>query len=272
MNAFGELLLALIQAQYGDIDAGGEALIATTGMSEEEIAGIIQGDFIVEDVNLLESIINAFPDADAQDIEVIAEVASQVEMADSEGLEEAFEDEIEDGQEVDVAALAGEGEVGTSAATPSPTAAPAAAGAGAGGFGRNTKTAKFDSRLNRIETALGNFALETELSDRLTQLDSKATELVNEGVLPPAYKQLLVGNFSTSKELVANFSAAAQQNNVTLNEMLFAAEYALGLMSEAAPVVEFQDYSVSDEQVAIAKFSQSLDAAVEEDLTAIFQY
>jgi hypothetical protein len=271
MNAFGELLIALINAQYGDIDAGGEAIQAATGLSEDELVGLIEGDLIVEDVSLLEAIISAFPDADAQDIEVIADVASQVEAVDAQGLQDDME--ALEGDVVDVTALAGEGAPGTPAAQPSPVAAPAGAGAGAGGFSRrNSNAAQFDSRLANMEAAFSNLALSSELSDRLVNLNNQADHLVNQGVLPPAYKQLLIGNFSSSTQLVANFTATAHKNGVTLDEMLFAAEYALGLMSEAAPVVEFKDYSVSDEQVAMANFSASLDAAAAGDLDAIFNY
>jgi hypothetical protein len=91
-----------------------------------------------------------------------------------------------------------------------------------------------------------------------------------EGYLPPAYRRMLIGDFSSKEERVARFGQMARENGVDLSTMLFAAEYALGILGEGAKYVEFSDHSVSEEMLNVAQFSAGMDAVVAQDYDAIF--
>jgi sulfur carrier protein ThiS len=267
-NAFGELLLDLIEAQYGAIDNGIMALMQTTGLSEEEVVAIINGDVVIEDQNLLSTIIQAFPDADADDISLVIDVAVGVEEADRAELEGAIQEtQVQDndyGQE--------EG------------AYPAAAGGGeggeAGGFAHTNMNANFNAlkntvlqqqnQINQLTAGISNFQAVEGLQERLKDVNSVAESYVVNGILPPSYKSMLVGNFTNDKQRLAQFSAIADKNGVDLPTMLFATEYALGMLSEASQFVEFSDYSLSEEDVQLANFSANLDVVVAKDVEAIF--
>lgn len=252
-NAFGELLLDLIEAQYeGDFDAGIEAIMNTTGLSEEEVVAIVQGDTIVEDESLLSEIVDAFPDADDNDLEVIVNVATGVEQEDRDtliGEIEANEGAMEEGE------------------MPMEQPAPS--------FSRFDNTANFQaealsSRVNQLEQQLVEFQMYNDISSKLKEIDAKTSAYVANEILPPSYKAMLIGNFANDDQRVAQFSQIAAENGVTVETMLFATEYAMGLLKDASQFVEFKDYSMSDENLAVANFNASLDSMVAADLEAIF--
>lgn len=254
-NAFGELLLDLIEAQYGDIDSGVEALIQSTGLSEEEVIGIVQGDIIVDDENLLSSIVDAFPDADDNDLEVIVNVAQGVDEEDRAALIDEIGAEEMSGAEEGVEEIPEEAE-----------------------YSYYNDVANFNAnmnyestqRLNYLENKLANFEAANAISSRLENLDNLATAYVDNEKLPPSYKTMLLGEFSNPEQRLARFSQIANENGVDVGTMLFATEYALGLLTEASRFVEFSDYSVTDEDIAVANFSASLDNIVAADIEAIF--
>lgn len=253
-NAFGELLLDLLEAQYGDLDAGIQALVASTGLSEEEVTSIISGDDIVEDENLLSSIIDAFPDADDDDLEVIINVATSVESEDRDELIQKLESD--EGVEYPMDQAPAEPPMDEEEAA----------------YARQEQEANFmnTQRLNELEQQLASFQYENEITSRLTRIDSVAGQYVNNEVLPPSYKTLLIGNFSDEKQRLVEFANIATKNNVDIPTMLFATEFALKLLADASEFVEFKDMSVSDEDMAIAQFSASLDQIVQQDYDAIF--
>jgi hypothetical protein len=253
-NAFGELLLDLIEAQYGDIDSGVEALIQSTGLGEEEVIGIIQGDVIVEDENLLSSIVDAFPDADDNDLEVIVNVAQGVDEEDRASLIDEIEaDETEEGmQELPEEESAKYGYYGNTA-----------------NFSGDMSY-ELNQKVNYLENKLANFEAANAVSSRLEKLDNLASTYVDNQKLPPSYKTMLLGQFSNPEQRLARFSQIANDNGVDVGTMLFATEYALGLLTEASRFVEFSDYSLTDEDVAVANFSASLDNIVAADIEAIF--
>lgn len=270
-NAFGELLLDLIEAQYGDMDNGIIAMMQTTGLTEAEIVGIINGDMVVEDNSLLTNLIQAFPDADGDDVNLFIDVAAGVEEADRAELHAAIE--VAETQDMNMQ----QGQGGYDA---SEGAEPASAGGAEGGFSRRNGTANFNALVNTVNTqqaqinqlvnGISNFQAVEGLQGRLKDVDSLASNYVATGVLPPSYKSMLVGNFTNDKQRLAQFSAIAQQNGVDLPTMLFATEYALGMLSEASQFVEFSDYSLTEDEVQYANFSASLDAVVAMDAEAIF--
>lgn len=260
-NAFGELLLDLIEGQYdGDIDKGVSALMETTGLEEDEVISIISGDTIVEDESLLRDIVEAFPDADEEDLSIIVEVATAVDKEDRDALIESIEAEEE-----------------TRAEEEDEEDDDEESGADYGYSFIHNPYAQFSgvpaavvSRVNQVEQRLANFEAQKALSDELRSLDNTAWSLVEQGILPPAFKTMLIGNFSDDDQRLARFGQIAQENGVDIGTMLFATQYSLGMLQNASPYVEFRDYSASDEEIAMANFSASVDALVEEDLNAIF--
>lgn len=261
-NAFGELLLDLIDAQYGgDYDSGIQALMQAAGLSEEEAVGIIQGDVIVENEQLLSGIISAFPDADEDDIEVIINVADGVNQEDRDDLIGQIEaDEMAEGGQEDMGQEMAE--------------EPEMAGAAYGYSQANTATFQAAQhaiqRANEVESKWANFEATNFLAGSLRHIDNVATQHVQAGSLPPSYKALLIGNFGDDSTRIARFSQMASENGVDVATMLFATQYALGMLTDAADFVEFKDYSVTSEDVAMANFSASLDSTVSADLDAIF--
>jgi hypothetical protein len=263
-DAFGELLLDLIEAQYGEMDDGLMAIMEATGLGEEEVVAIINGDTVVDSEDLLSNIIQAFPDADDDDISMIIDVAVGVDEADRADLEAQLED--------------AEGEMG---GEDMEGAEPAMSGGGEeGGFSKRMHSAEFSAlanayqeqqaQLQHLTNGISNFQASETLKARLKDIDVTTNAYVERGMLPPSYKALLVGNFSNDNERMAKFSQVAAQNNVDVSTMLFATEYAAGMMSDAMQFVEFKDHSLSDEDVAIAEFSANLGAVVAQDYEAIF--
>jgi hypothetical protein len=259
-NAFGELLLDLIEEQYGgDYDAGISALMETTGLSEEEVVAIVQGDVIVEDEGLLTGIIGAFPDADDEDIEVIVNVASGVDEADRADLIDMIDsDEAQDPMYQEEPEQPMEQE-------------PVAAGAEYAAYA--LQQAQFAAQqAQEIQARWANFEAVNYLTNELRQLDNMASQAVSANSLPPSYKALLIGNFASDDNArIGRFCQMAESNGVDVATMLFATKYALGLLTDASEFVEFNDYSVTAEDVAMANFSAGLDSVVKADLDAIFQ-
>jgi hypothetical protein len=276
-NAFGEVLLDLIDAQYqGNYDQGLLALMQVTGLSEEAIVGIINGDIIVESQNILGQLMQAFPDADAEDMSIVTTVASGVEEADRGEAEAVLQEQLEAQQYqatqnqagdqyatadggYDVGAAAGEG----------------GGGEAAGAFSAYARKANFAmqrqaAELAQLKNYVANFASEEQLSRRLERLSNQAASLESEGILPPAYRRMLIGDFANGEQRVARFSRMSKENGVDVQTMLFASEYALNLLGRGGQYVEFKDYSVSHEDAQVANFNASLDAVVEQDFAAIF--
>lgn len=261
-NAFGELLLDLIEAQYeGDIDAGIQALVQSTGLAEEEVVGFISGENIVDDADILEAMIGAFPDANDEDIQTIVEVASGVEEADREALEAQYEgnEDAEGGVDPE---MAQQGADYAAAYNPAIQA----------NFNRNVVTEIQRLRAEK-ETLEANFAqanFEAQLSQALTDLNARISQDVLDGIITPAMKEALIGNFSDPRQRVAQFTGIAQTNGARdLLEQLNMSEFAYSLLRNVANVTQFTDFSVSAEEVATANFSASLEEAAKGDLVAM---
>jgi hypothetical protein len=260
-NAFGELLLDLIEAQYeGDIDAGVQALVQATGLSEEDVTGYISGENIVDDADILEAMIGAFPDANDEDIQTIIEVASGVEEADREALEAQYENEGAEG----------------GAENPMTEEAANYAAAYNPAIQANFNRAVADEiqRVRAENEALhANFAkaqFEANLSQALTDLNARISQDVVDGIITPAMKEALIGNFSDPRQRVAQFTGIAQTNGARdLQEQLNMSEFAYSLLRNVANVTQFTDFSVSAEEVATANFSSSLEEAAKGDLIAM---
>jgi hypothetical protein len=260
-NAFGELLLDLIEAQYeGDIDAGVQALVQATGLSEEDVTGYISGENIVDDADILEAMIGAFPDANDEDIQTIIEVASGVEEADREALEAQYENEDAEGG-VDPE-MAQQGADYAAAYNPAIQA------------NFNRAVADEIQRVRAENEALhANFAqaqFQANLSQALTDLNARISQDVVDGIITPAMKEALIGNFSDPRQRVAQFTGIAQTNGARdLQEQLNMSEFAYSLLRNVANVTQFTDFSVSAEEVATANFSSSLEEAAKGDLIAM---
>lgn len=260
-NAFGELLLDLIESQYqGDIDAGIAALVNSTGLAEEEVVSIIDGSSIVEDENLLSAIIDAFPDADDNDLEVIINVADSVNEEDRAALISGIEgDEAAmDAEEIPAGEMV-EGGVPTEDVQ---------------NYGKNTQMLlnfnALASEVSTLKQEINSINFTNAITNELKQLDSIASSYVDAERLPPSCKTLLIGNFSDDKQRLAKFSQIAARNHVDVPTMLFATKYALGMLTDASDYVEFKDYSTSEAELATANFSANLDEIVKLDLDAIF--
>jgi len=255
-NAFGELLLDLIEAQYqGNYDSGIQALMQTTGLSEEEVKAIVNGDTVVEDENLLASIVDAFPDADDDDLEVIVNVATSVNEEDRQDVINTIEsrEQVPDGDETANKEAASYGYYNP--------------------YEANFEYAMNNNRLNQIEQTLANFEEQqaiAAITNKLRTVDFMASQAVNAELLPRSYKTMLIGNYSDDQERLVRFSKIAADNGVDIMTQLYATEFALGLLTDAADFVEFKDYSITDEDKTIAQFSASLDQIVAEDVKAIF--
>lgn len=260
-NAFGELLLDLIDSQYGgDYDAGIQALVDATGKTEDEIVGIVQGDIIVDSEDLLAAIAQAFPDADQDDIVMMVQVASGVEEDDRNSLVQEIEanEMPADGDEMNMNDEGGEDDMPQDF----------------GYYYDPNYEANFKNELvNEVNDLRARLA-QTEgyeyLNSELKELAHFADMAVANEQLPPSYKALLIGNFTQDNQRVAKFSQMANANGVDLNTMLFATKYALGLLTDASQFIEFKDHAASEEDVMMANFSASLDEVVKEDLSAIF--
>lgn len=258
-NAFGELLLDLIEAQYaGDIGAGIQALVEATGRTEKEVAGFISGKNIVDDEADLEAIISAFPDASEEEIEQIIEVASGVEEEDRAILEAQYGGE--------------EGQPLEEEMSPEQRGAKYAAAYNQANFNRNVaeELRTLRAEKNALEANFAKDKFDSELSAYLSDFDARLTSDVENGRLTPAMKSALIGNFTNPRERVAQFSAIAKSNGVRdLREQLHASEFAYSLLSNVANVTQFVDFSVSAEEEATANFSASLASAAEGDLAAM---
>ncbi len=261
-NAFGELLLDLIEAQYeGDIDVGIQALVQATGLSEEDVTGYISGENIVDDADILEAMIGAFPDANDEDIQTIIEVASGVEEADREALEAQYETEGAEGG-AEEPAMEQQGADYAAAYNPAIQA------------NFNKQVADEIQRVRAENEALqANFAqaqFEAQLSQALTDLDARISQDVVDGIITPAMKEALIGNFSDPRKRVAQFTGIAETNGARdLQEQLNMSEFAYSLLRNVANVTQFKDFSVSAEEVATANFSSSLEEAAKGDLIAM---
>lgn len=263
-NAFGEILLDLIEAQFsGDYDAGITALTETTGLEEADVVDIVQGNTIVDNPDLLASIADAFQDADEEDLQALINTAVDVEAADREELISGIEE---------TEAMA-EGDTGMEDEE-------VPEGEEAMNYGYRANTANFsglaeenqylNNRLNQLEDRLATFGYANAVQGELARLDNVAKQYVDAELLPPSYKAMLVGNFSNDEERLAKFSAIAEKNNVDIPTMLFATNYALSMLTDASRFVEFKDYSTSEQDAAVANFNASLDSVVERDIQAIF--
>lgn len=261
-NAFGELLLDLIEAQYeGDIDAGIQALVQSTGLAEEEVVGFISGENIVDDADILEAMIGAFPDANDEDIQTIVEVASGVEEADREALEAQYEgnEDAEGGVDPE---MAQQGADYAAAYNPAIQA----------NFNRNvvTEIQRLRAEKEALEANFAQANFEAQLSQALTDLNARISQDVVDGVITPAMKEALIGNFSDPRQRVAQFTGIAQTNGARdLQEQLNMSEFAYSLLRNVANVTQFTDFSVSAEEVATANFSSSLEEAAKGDLVAM---
>lgn len=268
-NAFGELLLDLIEAQFADLNtdpedttpaitAGIQALVQATGLPEEDVVGFISGENIVDDADILEAIISAFPDANDEDIETIIEVASGVEEEDRMALEAQYENEGD--VEPDMANQ----QAAEYAAAYNPQIQ--------ANFNRSIveELQKIRQEKEALEANFAQANFEAELSNYLAEFDSRLSADVANQVLSPAMKEALIGNFTNPKQRLAQFTAIAQENGARdLREQLNMSEFAYSFLKNIANVVEFKDYSVSEEDVAVANFSSSLEKAAEADLDAI---
>jgi hypothetical protein len=264
-NAFGELLLDLIEAQYGDMDSGIQAIMDSTGLSEEEVVAIIQGDTIVEDENLLAGIVESFPEADDEDLEVIVNVATSVDAQDRQdligqlesdelGAGQADEDNMGMGETEDMAAAAyGYGAVPSAYFS----------------YIQNENN-QLKNQISNVNSRLASFEYTNALSSELKNLDTLASRYVDAQLLPPSYKAMLIGDFADENQRVARFAKIATDNGVDVDTMLFATRYALGMLTSASDFVEFKDYSITEDEAAVANFSASLDEVVKSDLDAIF--
>jgi hypothetical protein len=275
-NPFGELLLDLIESQYGgDIDQGIQALVQTTGLSEEEVVGIIEGKHIVEDENLLSAIIDAFPDADEHDLEVIVNVADAVDQDDKKALIQQIEahEAMKQGQgnehmdhtghmdQMNYNEMQGQEQNYPNEEEEIKQQEE---------YTRQIMNTIDFHRLNEVEQKIADFEYASAVTNKLDALDNAARYYVDNGILPPAHKAMLVGNFSRSEDRAARFEQMALQNNVDVPTMLFAVEFAMNFLKDAADFVEFKDYSATERDVNVAQFSASLDRVVTEDITAIF--
>ena len=259
-NAFGELLLDLIEAQFeGDIDAGIQALVQATGLGEEEVTAIISGESIVDDPDVLEAIVGAFPDANDDDIETIIEVASGVEEEDRKALEAQYDNDDDGDAEGGVDPMAQQG-------------ADYAANYNQANFNRSvaSEIQKLKQEKAQLEAHFANREFTAELSAHLSDLDARLSEDVANGELPPSVKEALIGNFANANQRVAQFSAITESNGARdLREQLYASEFAYSLLKNVANVVQFTDFSISAEEAATANFSSSLEEAAKGDLVAM---
>ena len=273
-NAMGEVLLDLMGAQYQEnYDQALLALMQVTGLEESHIVGIINGDFIIESQELLSQIMQAFPDADAEDMNIVATVANGVEESDRGEAEAILQQQLaEQNQEAPAEDPAGD----QFATAGGGYDAGAAAGEGGGDFKAYAKQAAFAlkqqaSEIANLKSYVSNFAQQEQLGRRLERMAEQARELETNGILPPAYRRMLIGDFSSPDQRVARFTRMSQENGVDVPTMLFASEYALNLLGKGGQFVEFSDYSVSAEDAQVANFNASLDAVVEQDYAAIFE-
>ncbi len=270
-NAFGELLLDLIEAQFADlitdpedtspaISAGIQALVQATGLSEEDVTGYISGENLVDNVEDLEAMISAFPDATEEDLDKLIEVADGVLEQDRQALEAQYETEGAEG--------------GAREPMTEEAANYAAAYNPAIQANFNKQVADEIQRVRAENEALqANFAqaqFEAQLSQALTDLDARITQDVVDGIITPAMKEALIGNFSDSRKRVAQFTGIAETNGARdLQEQLNMSEFAYSLLRNVANVTQFKDFSVSAEEVATANFSKSLEEAAKGDLVAM---
>ena len=261
-NAFGELLLDLIEAQYeGDIDAGVQALVQSTGLSEEDVVGYISGENIVDNVEDLEAMISAFPDATEEDLDKLIEVADGVLEQDREALEAQYETEGAEGG-VEEPDMAQQGADYAAAYNPAIQA----------NFNKNvvSELQKLRAEKEALEANFAQANFEAQLSQALTDLNARISQDVVDGVITPAMKEALIGNFADPRQRVAQFTGIAQTNGARdLQEQLNMSEFAYSLLRNVANVTQFTDFSVSAEEVATANFSASLEEAAKGDLVAM---
>jgi hypothetical protein len=270
-NAFGELLLDLIEAQFADlitdpedtspaISAGIQALVQATGLSEEDVTGYISGENIVDNVEDLEAMISAFPDATEEDLDKLIEVADGVLEQDRQALEAQY---------------ATEGAEGGAEEPMTEDAANYAAAYNPAIQANFNKTVvseiqKLRAEKEALEAQFSQANFEAQLSQALTDLNARVSQDVVDGVITPAMKEALIGNFSDPRQRVAQFTGIAQTNGARdLQEQLNMSEFAYSLLRNVANVTQFTDFSVSAEEVATANFSSSLEEAAKGDLIAM---
>lgn len=271
-NAFGELLLDLIEAQFADlitdpedtspaISAGIQALVQATGLSEEDVTGYISGENIVDNVEDLEAMISAFPDATEEDLDKLIEVADGVLEQDRQALEAQYEgnEDAEGGVDPE---MAQQGADYAAAYNPAIQA----------NFNKTvvSELQKLRAEKEALEANFAQASFEAQLSQALADFDARTSADVDNGILTPAMKEALIGNFSDPRQRVAQFTGIAQTNGARdLQEQLNMSEFAYSLLRNVANVTQFTDFSVSAEEVATANFSASIEEAAKGDLIAM---
>jgi hypothetical protein len=260
-NAFGELLLDLIAVQFQeDYGAGIQALVQATGLSEEDVVGYISGENIVDEVETLEAMISAFPDATEKDLDALIEVADGVLEQDRQALEAQYQTEgAEGGAEEPMTE-----EAANYAAAYNPAIQ--------ANFNKTvvSELQKLRAEKEALEANFAQVNFEAQLSQALTDLNARISQDVVDGVITPAMKEALIGNFSDPRQRVAQFTGIAQTNGARdLQEQLNMSEFAYSLLRNVANVTQFTDFSVSAEEVATANFSSSLEEAAKGDLIAM---
>jgi hypothetical protein len=260
-NAFGELLLDLIKIQFQeDYSAGIQALVQATGLSEEDVVGYISGENIVDDVETLEAMISAFPDATEEDLDTLIDVADGVLEQDRQALEAQYENEGAEG--------GAEEPMTEDAANYAAAYNPAIQA----NFNKTvvSEIQKLRAEKEALEAQFSQANFEAQLSQALTDLNARISQDVVDGVITPAMKEALIGNFSDPRQRVAQFTGIAQTNGARdLQEQLNMSEFAYSLLRNVANVTQFTDFSVSAEEVATANFSSSLEEAAKGDLIAM---
>lgn len=222
-NAFGEILLGLIEEEYEDYNDALEAVADFADTTPEHIEAIIDGSIIVDDVDLLGGIAAAF-DA-TEDEEILSgflAIAQEVEEADREL-----------GEEI--------------AAAMADSASNEREPALAGSYKSGAPTAEFTARVNDLERTVASFKASAEVSGILQTLRRKADFGVNQGWLPPVVADLLLGSADLSDNTrVAAFGQSAVKNDIDIATQLFAIDFALDIFERCGNQVEFRAYAESD--------------------------
>jgi hypothetical protein len=102
------------------------------------------------------------------------------------------------------------------------------------------------------------------VADELGNLEGYASDLVEAGHMPPIAYSLMFGDESTDAYM--EFSRVCQEQSMTPESQIQAIEYALDLFSKCGPIMNFSQRTVEDIQ-----FSSPINDIVDEEAAEMFQ-
>lgn len=238
---FGQAVLELAKEEYEDpLDALVD-IADEYGLTDEQVVGLINGAY-APDAELAQAI-GSFFETTAEDedayigLMVLAQEAQEEILEGGEGDDDEYYgyDDDDDEDEYD-----DEGD---------------------------NEDEEASYKLAELEDKIANFEAASIIDATLSEFESEAERGFREGWLTPKVKRVLMGNFRSAQERLANFSETCDVNQITPEMQLYAIDYALKTLEAAGPIAKFGAYVEED----IDDDSRSVELAAEQQARLNFQ-